>query len=231
MDLSHNYGACDKENRAQLLRCVCLTIGCMAQEQLAAAAARSIQGRSAVPTATSSGSAGQTQSGKASGTHGKSLLLPNGHSMPDSVKVGNHIIHWSSNAPLSRLSQNSVGSWDVCRLSIGHSCGPQAERELSVADSWEVNYITCHVQEWLVSLPELDGLWGMERFGLADIRVCKALEGLEGADQCTSYKFVEERSTWAAEKARLEKLIQSRTKQVCLALRFACFPYQTPPSC
>ena len=55
----------------------------------------------------------------------------------------------------------------------------------------------------------------MERFGLADIRVVKALEGLEGADKCESYKFVDERGTWAAEKARLEKLIQSRSKQVC----------------
>ena len=70
------------------------------------------------------------------------------------------------------------------------------------------------MQEWLVNLPDLEGLWGMERFGLADIRVSKALEGLEGADECTLYKFVEERSTWAAEKARLDKLVQSRSKQV-----------------
>ncbi len=58
----------------------------------------------------------------------------------------------------------------------------------------------------------------MERFGLADVRVSKALEGLEGADKCASYKFVEERSTWAAEKTRLDKLIQSRSKQVCFML-------------
>ena len=79
----------------------------------------------------------------------------------------------------------------------------------------EIKPVAPHVQEWLVNLPELDGLWGMERFGLADTRVLQALEGLEGADKCTSYKFVEERSTWPAEKARLEKLIQSRSKQVC----------------
>ena len=74
------------------------------------------------------------------------------------------------------------------------------------------------MQEWLTSLPELEGLWGMERFGLADVRVSKALEGLEGVDMCDSYRFVEERSTWAAEKTRLEKLIQSRCKQVRFVL-------------
>jgi hypothetical protein len=61
------------------------------------------------------------------------------------------------------------------------------------------------VQEWLVDLPDLSGLWGLERFGLADVRVLKALEGLEGVEKCASYRFVQERSTWAAEKARLEK--------------------------
>ena len=57
-----------------------------------------------------------------------------------------------------------------------------------------------------MNLPELSGLWGLERFGLADVRVLKALEGLEGVEKCDSYRFVEERSTWAAEKARLEKV-------------------------
>lgn len=56
-----------------------------------------------------------------------------------------------------------------------------------------------------MNLPELSGLWGLERFGLADVRVLKALEGLEGVENSASYKLVEERSTWAAEKARLEK--------------------------
>ena len=51
------------------------------------------------------------------------------------------------------------------------------------------------------------GLWGTERFGLADVRALKALEGLDGIVKCASYKFVEERGTWSAEKARLEKLV------------------------
>lgn len=88
------------------------------------------------------------------------------------------------------------------------------------------------MQEWLVNLPELEGLWGMERFGLADIRVTKALEGLEGADECTSYKFVEERSTWAAEKAHLDKLVQSRSKQVRIMLRAShtCWQAESAPN-
>lgn len=79
----------------------------MAQEQLAAAAARSIQGRSAAPPATSSGSAGQTQSGKATGAHGKSLVLPNGHSMPDNVKVSGS---WQS------LVQQCISTWIKPRI-------------------------------------------------------------------------------------------------------------------
>ena len=71
------------------------------------------------------------------------------------------------------------------------------------------------MQDWLVKLPDLAGLWGMERFGLTDIKILRALEGLEGVEQCASYKLIEERSTVAAEKARLEKLVQSKSKQVC----------------
>ena len=67
-----------------------------------------------------------------------------------------------------------------------------------------------------MKLPDLSGLWGMERFGLTDIRVLKALEGLEGVEQCALYRLIEERSTAAAEKARLEKLVQSKSKQVSL---------------
>ena len=67
-----------------------------------------------------------------------------------------------------------------------------------------------------MKLPDLSGLWGMERFGLTDIRVLKALEGLEGVEQCALYRLIEERSTVAAEKARLEKLVQSKSKQVSL---------------
>lgn len=74
------------------------------------------------------------------------------------------------------------------------------------------------MQDWLVKLPDLSGLWGMERFGLTDIKILRALEGLEGVEQCASYKLIEERSTVAAEKARLEKLVQSKSKQVCLLL-------------
>ena len=71
-----------------------------------------------------------------------------------------------------------------------------------------------------MKLPDLSGLWGMERFGLTDIRVLKALEGLEGVERCALYRLIEERSTAAAEKARLEKLVQSKSKQVSLqALR------------
>ena len=71
-------------------------------------------------------------------------------------------------------------------------------------------------QDWLVKLPDLSGLWGMERFGLSDIKVLRALEGLEGVERCALYKLIEERSTVAAEKARLDKLVQSKSKQVTL---------------
>lgn len=63
----------------------------------------------------------------------------------------------------------------------------------------------------------------MERFGLADVRVARALEGLDGSEECTSYRFVEERSTWAAEKARLETLVQTHSKPVRFML--CCSPH------
>ena len=40
----------------------------------------------------------------------------------------------------------------------------------------------------------------------------KALEGLEGAENCAGYSFVEQRGTWAAETKRLEKELAAHSK-------------------
>jgi hypothetical protein len=42
--------------------------------------------------------------------------------------------------------------------------------------------------------------------------VVKALEGLEGAENCAGYSFVEQRGTWAAETKRLEKELAAHSK-------------------
>ena len=52
----------------------------------------------------------------------------------------------------------------------------------------------------------------MHRFGLADVRVLKALEALPGAVELAGYLFVEERGPWDAEARRLEKELDKRVK-------------------
>ena len=64
-----------------------LTTEGMGQEQLAAAAARSTQAKTALQPAASSGSAGHAKQGTAAGMLGKSLVLGNGYPMSDKVKV------------------------------------------------------------------------------------------------------------------------------------------------
>lgn len=52
----------------------------------------------------------------------------------------------------------------------------------------------------------------MPRFGLADVRVLKALEALPGAAELEGYQFVEERGPWDAEARRLEKELDKRVR-------------------
>ena len=44
---------------------------------------------------------------------------------------------------------------------------------------------------------------GLERFGLTDEAVLKAIEGMPGVAKCEGYKLVEERGTWEGHMARL----------------------------
>jgi hypothetical protein len=73
--------------------------------------------------------------------------------------------------------------------------------------------LRCIAQALLVKAAPLAGVWGVQRYGLADVAVLAALEGLAGADACAGYKFVEERGPWDAEAKRLEKEALSRSKQ------------------
>ena len=68
------------------------------------------------------------------------------------------------------------------------------------------------MQALLARIEPLAGVWGTEQYGLADARVVKALEGLEGAENCAGYGFVEQRGTWAAEIKRLEKELGTHSK-------------------
>jgi hypothetical protein len=77
------------------------------------------------------------------------------------------------------------------------------------------------LQELLINAPPLAGCWGLERYGLADAAVVRALEGLDGAERCMRYRFVEERGTWAAEEKRLEQERLARGKQ---QQRVRCIP-------
>ncbi|BDA49369.1 probable lysine-specific demethylase 5A at C-terminar half [Coccomyxa sp. Obi] len=69
-----------------------------------------------------------------------------------------------------------------------------------------------HIKVLLTRIAPLAGSWGMEQLGLVDVRVIKALEGLEGAEKCASYSFVEQRGSWAAESKRLEKEVLAHGK-------------------
>ncbi|KAK9918976.1 hypothetical protein WJX75_008430 [Coccomyxa subellipsoidea] len=68
------------------------------------------------------------------------------------------------------------------------------------------------IKALLARIAPLTGAWGTEQYGLADARVVKALEGLEGAENCAGYSFVEQRGTWAAETKRLEKELAAHSK-------------------
>lgn len=72
--------------------------------------------------------------------------------------------------------------------------------------------LTTSAQALLARIAPLTGAWGTEQYGLADARVVKALEGLEGAETCARYSFVEQRGTWAAETKRLEKELTAHSK-------------------
>lgn len=50
------------------------------------------------------------------------------------------------------------------------------------------------------------------RFGLADVRVLRALEALPGVAALEGYLFVEERGPWDMEAKRLEKELEKRDK-------------------
>ncbi len=54
--------------------------------------------------------------------------------------------------------------------------------------------------------------WALCRFGLADVRVLKALEALPGVAGLEGYLFVEERGPWDMEAKRLEKELEKRVK-------------------
>ena len=69
------------------------------------------------------------------------------------------------------------------------------------------------MQALLVKAAPLAGVWGTQRYGLADVAVLAALEALPGADACAGYKLVEERCPWDAEAKRLEKEALARSKQ------------------
>jgi hypothetical protein len=71
--------------------------------------------------------------------------------------------------------------------------------------------------ELLAQAAPLAGQWGLERFGLADIGVLQALEGLPGVEGSV-YQFVEQRGGWdeesralVREAARLGKVAAVRT--------------------
>lgn len=57
--------------------------------------------------------------------------------------------------------------------------------------------------------------WGTDRFGLADVWVLRALEGLPGVETaCSTYEFVEQGTGWAARERNLHHEMESRGIQV-----------------
>ena len=51
----------------------------------------------------------------------------------------------------------------------------------------------------------LKGVWGRGYFGMADVRVLQLIEGLEGAEDCTNYLFVNQRGGWGQEEVILSQ--------------------------
>ncbi|KAL0021618.1 hypothetical protein WJX79_009112 [Trebouxia sp. C0005] len=75
-------------------------------------------------------------------------------------------------------------------------------------------------RQLLVKAAPLAGIWGLERFGLADVSVLKLIEALPGVEEhCTAYQYVEQRQGWDAEQRRLKKELDKHDKQAAKASR------------
>ncbi|GIL79624.1 hypothetical protein Vretimale_12325 [Volvox reticuliferus] len=55
------------------------------------------------------------------------------------------------------------------------------------------------MQRALAAMPTVGKVWGMDCFGLSDVRVLQLLEALPGVDSCEEYIFVQQRNSWELE--------------------------------
>ncbi|GLI68148.1 hypothetical protein VaNZ11_012485 [Volvox africanus] len=55
------------------------------------------------------------------------------------------------------------------------------------------------MQRALAAMPTVGMVWGMDCFGLSDVRVLQLLEALPGVDSCEDYIFVQQRNSWELE--------------------------------
>ncbi len=62
---------------------------------------------------------------------------------------------------------------------MAHGSHPEVDEE-TPAEAEQVDEATAAKQQLLVKAAPLAGIWGLERFGLADVTVLKLLEALAG---------------------------------------------------
>jgi hypothetical protein len=65
----------------------------------------------------------------------------------------------------------------------------------------------------------LKGVWGRGYFGMADVRVLQLIEGLEGAEDCANYLFVNQRGGWGQEEVILSQGKWAKRSQIAGSIK------------
>ncbi|KAL0039732.1 hypothetical protein WJX77_006357 [Trebouxia sp. C0004] len=172
----------------------------------------------------SSGLPNQDTASEADAAHGPgegSNVDANGHLASEETQAANRQMP-SGTSSISKSQKSDTAPQEATASDTGDRANgnhPEADEETS-AEAEQVNEATVAKRQLLVKAAPLAGIWGLERFGLADVTVLKLMEALPGVEEhCTDYQYVEQRQGWDAEQRRLKKELEKHDKQAAKASR------------
>ncbi|KAL3143605.1 hypothetical protein ABBQ38_002402 [Trebouxia sp. C0009 RCD-2024] len=169
----------------------------------------------------------------------------NGHQASEENQAANKQVQGAAQATASsmgkdqksestlRAAQPAAEQSDTATMPNGSHAEADIAEQLE-----EVDEATAAKRQLLIKAAPLAGVWGLERFGLADVTVLKLLEALPGLqftgltcnskaslelcwagveEHCKEYQYVEQRQGWEAEQRRLQKELDKHSKQATKA--------------
>lgn len=170
----------------------------------------------------SSGLLNQDTAFDADAAHGPgegSRVDANGHLASEENQAANRQKP-SATSSISKSQKSDKPPQEVTASDTGDMANgshPEADDETS-AEAEQVDEASEAKQQLLVKAAPLAGIWGLERFGLADVTVLKLIEALPGVEEhCTDYQYVEQRQGWDAEQRRLKQELEKHGKQAAKA--------------